>query len=49
MSKIHLIYEPDAQPVVPTLDEVLDELKRSKNISDFNRLRKQEIFPQKYR
>jgi hypothetical protein len=38
MSKIHIIYEPDAQPVVPALEDVLGELKRSKNISDFNRL-----------
>ncbi|WP_157972008.1 hypothetical protein [Pleomorphovibrio marinus] len=36
MSKIHLIYEADAQPVIPALEDVMGELKRSRNIQDYN-------------
>jgi hypothetical protein len=38
MSKIHLIYEADAQSVLPALEDVLVDLKRSKNISGHERL-----------
>lgn len=47
MSNIHLIYETDAQPIIPALEDVLNDLKRSKNIQyyielgDFSNLTQQ--------